>query len=461
MSHKAKASLQAVKLFYGNVKEARNYNNSFSRGISCLEQLQKILYEEEGQINESLTQIKAAKEKLVAKIRSIEEIIARLREELNRLQNQLSDLEMKLSSTPKRITITDSNGNEHGIPNPSFVALEAEIGALRAKVSGVKNELSNNQHRLDKANNLRTRIAAHINSGTTMIQLLKDKMSRCKKMQMELHRIMVADGHAGINAEENLANIVKIIEKYKSRKMVYNNASVMETGNDFNDSRSVNINIVVDKSQTIINSVSPKEIKEHNVIFDKDGHICEYDGKKFGGIYNSYEDRIKYTSDNNPMLGQYEGDRGESKYIPSNRSAEGIVVIGILSDYGLDGIEYRNAEPDFEPCSVDVVKIDNMTENRDNYSNSSGEIQYGNFTQADIALAAKWNSEKRESRSDWKAEDVREYRWKNKLTWHEKCDMETMVLVRSEINLYFKHIGGCSECRIRDAVSDIGGGFDE
>ena len=53
------------------------------------------------------------------------------------------------------------------------------------------------------------------------------------------------------------------------------------------------------------------------------------------------------------------------------------------------------------------------------------------------------------------------YRKANRLTWHEKCDAKTMVLVRSEINLYFQHSGGCAECKRRDSAGAEDGGFDE
>ena len=102
-----------------------------------------------------------------------------------------------------------------------------------------------------------------------------------------------------------------------------------------------------------------------------------------------------------------------------------------------------------------------MTENRDNYPRSDGEMELGNFSQADIELAKAWNLGNRDGRTDWKARDVLNYRKANRLTWHEKCDTETMVLVRFEINLFFKHSGGCSECRVRDGGEFDGGGFDE
>lgn len=60
--------------------------------------------------------------------------------------------------------------------------------------------------------------------------------------------------------------------------------------------------------------------------------------------------------------------------------------------------------------------------------------------------------------TDWSAEKVEEYRKANKLTWHERCDCQTMDLVPTKLHDYFKHSGGVAECKIRDG---IGGKFDE
>ena len=149
-------------------------------------------------------------------------------------------------------------------------------------------------------------------------------------------------------------------------------------------------------------------------------------------------------------MGQYEGARGESKYIPSGRTVEGVVVKEILARYGVDGIVYRNGEPDFEVCAEMVLKIDYMSEDR-----------YKNFMQADIKCAEQWSIDNRNGKSDWMPSDVADYREAHGLTWHEKCDTETMVLVSEEINLYFKHCGGVSECRKRDSMISDGGEFDE
>ena len=69
---------------------------------------------------------------------------------------------------------------------------------------------------------------------------------------------------------------------------------------------------------------------------------------------------------------------------------------------------------------------------------------------------------KKNGKDNWSAIEVDEYRRLHKLTWHEKADTETMVLVRTEINDFFKHIGGVSECKKRDSnKSNFGGEFDE
>ncbi len=66
-----------------------------------------------------------------------------------------------------------------------------------------------------------------------------------------------------------------------------------------------------------------------------------------------------------------------------------------LAEYGKDGIEYKNLEPDFSEVSEGTVKIDNMTEHRDDYYDENGELQPGNFSQADAKLAEKWNEQQK------------------------------------------------------------------
>lgn len=490
MNIRAKVNFQSVKTFSEKTYAAKTYVNSFSKGIACLVLLQNVLSEKRKDIEESIAQIQTAKERLEKKIKDIEAEISQINERLCRLQDEISDLEYDLSMTPKEIASTDSEGEVVYVINPQYLAIENKINQVEAEINVVNKELYEAQEQLNRAQILLMKISKHIDSGKAMVYTISDKINLCKKLQFDFEIIKNQDEYASISAAENLNKIAKIIDRYKTRKMVYDSNPIVsglelsignnkvnsktkentiteENADGFDnveqkgDRSNINVQVFVNKSKTVNNNFSEKEIDKHHIMFDDDGHICEYDGKKFGGVYNSYDERIKGTSDNNPILGKYEGNRGESKYIPSNRTAEGIVVINILSRYGLDGIIYRNGEPDFEVCSEEVVKIQKMTEHRENYVDSSGQIQYGNFTQADMVLASKWNKGKKEGRDDWTGADVSAYRKKNRLTWHEKCDMETIVLVRTEINQFFRHIGGCSECRLRDSIGDVGGGFDE
>lgn len=159
---------------------------------------------------------------------------------------------------------------------------------------------------------------------------------------------------------------------------------------------------------------------------------------------STYDERIKQTPQEHSERGEWEGERGESKYIPSDPK-----IKEILANYGKDGIYYKDGIPDFSDVSEATVDIDNMSENRAD-----------NFRQADEKCAEKWNKEARDGRTDWTARDVANWRKENGYTWHERNDMKTMDLVPTEINSYFGHLGGVSECKKRDN-EQTGGDFDE
>lgn len=169
-------------------------------------------------------------------------------------------------------------------------------------------------------------------------------------------------------------------------------------------------------------------------------------------FYTEYKDRYDKTPVNNE-LGFWEGERAESKFIPSSETEKGRNAIEKLSEYGLDGITYKNAEPDFSKCNEGTVEIENMT-----------PIRPYNFEQADKKLAEQWNNNKKDSKINWTAEDVSYYREKNFLTWHECSDTKTMQLVSRHIHggatSVFPHSGGIAECKARDEVKK-GGTFDE
>ena len=210
-----------------------------------------------------------------------------------------------------------------------------------------------------------------------------------------------------------------------------------------------------------------KEIKPESDMKDEDakgfwdGLFEKMESQEDGEYYNSYEDRLSKTpSPENTERGSWEGERGESKYKPSDETELGAKAVEKLNEKGLDGIEYKNAEPDFSKCSEATVQIDNMTENRHDYQDASGKMQEGNFSQADKKCAELWNKQGKDNKTDWSPADVENWRHENNCSWHERCDTKTMDLVPYDIHSYCGHYGGVAECKVRDAV-DFGGGFDE
>lgn len=177
-------------------------------------------------------------------------------------------------------------------------------------------------------------------------------------------------------------------------------------------------------------------------------------------FFKSYSDRWEKTPAEDSEHGKWEGTRGESVFIPNEADDDGLAAKDRLSEYGLNGIGYHNAEPAFSTCSEATVEIDDMTEHRSDYLDEDGNQKKGNFSQADTKCAEFWNLENKDGRNDWKAVSVREYRHEHLLSWHERCDMKTMDLVPQEIHSWASHSGGVAECKARDN-SITGDGFDE
>jgi hypothetical protein len=136
--------------------------------------------------------------------------------------------------------------------------------------------------------------------------------------------------------------------------------------------------------------------------------------------------------------GRWSGERGNSKWLPDKNEVpknpltnpNGKTWGEILSKYGVDGIVFKDGEPDFSPVSKGTVKIDNFTENR--YGKG------GNFDQACEKLAKQRGCTK---------EEVKEWMKENKYTWHERSDCKTMDKVPTEIHGNISHSGGISEMK--------------
>lgn len=160
---------------------------------------------------------------------------------------------------------------------------------------------------------------------------------------------------------------------------------------------------------------------------------------------SSYEDRLGQT----PVEGErthWDGERGEStcypeeNYVPVNQAMpSGQEMKNLCNKYEQSGVSYKDAIPDFSPFSHADVQIPNMSEQR--YGPN------GNFEQADTVLAKEYNEIAKDGKTDWTPRDIQDMREKNDLTWHECNDRKTCQLVPRDINSYFGHLGGVSECK--------------
>lgn len=168
---------------------------------------------------------------------------------------------------------------------------------------------------------------------------------------------------------------------------------------------------------------------------------------------SSYKERLDRTPSIENPNGKWSGDRGESMFIPTaDRVRE------ILRNKGLEGINYKDGIPDFNPISEAKVTIQGMSQHRLSQMGENGERIVGNYEKADTECAKAWNLEQRDGKDDWTHQDVKKWREANEYTWHEHNDMKTCSLVPTEAHKVCSHLGGVSE--IKNILNQIGG-FDE
>ena len=117
--------------------------------------------------------------------------------------------------------------------------------------------------------------------------------------------------------------------------------------------------------------------------------------------------------------------RPDRDAIPTRYNLDGLTWGQILDKYGIEGIEYKDGDPDFSPVSKGEVEIDDFTDDRPS-----------NFAQADEALAKQRGCS---------PEEVKKWREENGYTWHECRDCKTMQKVPREVHNNMDHSGGVSE----------------
>ena len=131
--------------------------------------------------------------------------------------------------------------------------------------------------------------------------------------------------------------------------------------------------------------------------------------------------------------GTWEDERGNSKwipdsdYVPQKKNPEQKKWKEILNEFKIDGIDFKDGEPDFGEVSKGNVEIESFSISRDD-----------NFDKADMELAKQ---------KGCTPEEVEKWRKGNSYTWHECRDMRTMQKVPSMVHNNVSHRGGISEAK--------------
>ncbi len=161
---------------------------------------------------------------------------------------------------------------------------------------------------------------------------------------------------------------------------------------------------------------------------------------------SSYESRLSQTPAPINLKVGFEGQRGESKC--TLKPPPDQILKQILEKAGINGIQYKQAIPDFSPVAKAQVEIEYMLGGKGGFG---AKARRANFIQSDQKLADQLNHSPELAKEfgmesgKISARDIKIYREKNQLTWHELNDVKTMQLVPSKINSEFGHLGGVGE----------------
>ena len=193
------------------------------------------------------------------------------------------------------------------------------------------------------------------------------------------------------------------------------------------------------------------------------------------------DEKIEIADHNSNIL-DWEGNKGNSKRIPKDPNGS---VAKMLSEYGIDGIEYKDGNVDFSP----VVKYEVEFENTDDvYTKLSESIKIGSLdSRSDFnsTIRRKWqslaiqeivdrinndpefasqlsqdtgiNTSAAGKRGKMNADILHSELSRNGLTMHETPDCRKIQFVPTVIHDTFKHSGGTSEMLERLLSGDIRG----
>lgn len=150
-------------------------------------------------------------------------------------------------------------------------------------------------------------------------------------------------------------------------------------------------------------------------------------------LFSTKKERIDRTRLSKKGVGYWDGERGNSTYLPDCSKLE---IIKMLARYNLKGITYQEGIPDFTPCALILIEVHKMS-----------IFRKINFKLYDEICAEIWNKQKFLNRNDWTSRMVEKYRKSHHLTWHELNDRISCQLVPREIHAFFTHLGGIAECK--------------
>ena len=196
----------------------------------------------------------------------------------------------------------------------------------------------------------------------------------------------------------------------------------------------------------------------------------EENARSFDRELKSVADKVKIADGNSDIL-EWDGDAGNSKRKPKEADSE---LAKELSEYGVDGIEYKDGNVDFSPVSKYDVDFENVDEL---YKAIGEDITIGDLMTEDTVKSRsdlndlvrhKWQDMAKQQIVDKIGDDpefASDFQDKtgidvgnvqsvnslsnelkrNGLTMHETPDCKKIQFVPTDIHNAFKHSGGTAE----------------
>lgn len=211
----------------------------------------------------------------------------------------------------------------------------------------------------------------------------------------------------------------------------------------------INWELESDQSADIVETKESDVFGSERYADEEDYEDCRVDdvgaAEKIGAAPEDLEDYNDCSKDIEKKYlpksdGHWEGEKGDSKWIPDDGKVPGKTNPDrktwneIKNEYGVDGIEFVDGEPNF----TEMVR-------GEAYVNDFSDIRYKNFSQADEYEAI---------RRGCNPKDVKEWRKQYGYTWHERRDCRTMDKVPSIIHNNVFHTGGISEKKKEISMED-------